>query len=80
MPRPICAKCSREMRCKKNEVLVNDRASAGFRPTFWSGDSFECEGCGAEVVTGFGEGFYLPPDSPESIEFSERQTDGGTDD
>ena len=54
---PICAKCKRLMHCKKNGFLVNDPEVDGFESTFWRGDLWTCNGCGAQVVIGFGRGF-----------------------
>jgi predicted RNA-binding Zn-ribbon protein involved in translation (DUF1610 family) len=56
MPAPICVPCRREMRCKQNEVMVNDPPSPGFPATYWYGDVFKCPRCGHEIVTGFGVG------------------------
>lgn len=46
--RPWCVPCDQEMRCERNEVDV--RAFGAL----WSGDRYECEGCGHQIVTGFG--------------------------
>ena len=51
MRQPVCVKCCMDMRCKKNEFTVE---SSGSPSVHWSGDLFECPGCGMEVVTGFG--------------------------
>lgn len=56
MRRPICAKCKREMPCVKNEVMVKDKAADGFPSTYWYGDQYECPECGAQIITGFGNG------------------------
>lgn len=55
---PVCAKCGRMMRCKKNEFLVKDKPTPGLDlpVVVWSGDMFECPECGAQVVVGFGKG------------------------
>lgn len=54
---PICAKCGRMMRCKKNEFPVKDVPSGLNIPlVVWSGDMYECPKCGAQVVVGFGKG------------------------
>ena len=54
--RPICAKCKKEMPCVENEVMVKDKAIDGFPSTYWYGDRYECPGCGAQIITGFGNG------------------------
>ena len=59
---PICVPCAREMRCKKNMYAVADPEPS----TYWYGDRYECPGCGANVVVGFGAPFedagMLPPE------------------
>lgn len=52
--RPICVKCARSMECTKNEFMVKDMAIDGSPSTYWYGDLFECQTCGAQIVTGFG--------------------------
>lgn len=69
MPRPICAMCKCEMRCVRNEFLVNDPADGVSASTYWFGDKFGCDGCGAEVVVGFG-GPVQACDPTESMEFT----------
>ncbi len=54
MPAPICVKCQVEMRCEKNDRLVNDVRAADFPPTYWLGDLFRCPKCHTEIVVGFG--------------------------
>ncbi len=51
---PICAKCRVAMRCVKNDRPVRDPEAGGFPSTYWLGDEWECAGCGARIVTGFG--------------------------
>lgn len=50
MPAPICVKCQVEMRCKKNEQLVNDVTVRQFPSSYWVGDLFECQACLASFV------------------------------
>ncbi len=50
MPAPICVKCQVEMRCEKNEQLVNDVTAGQSPASYWSGDLFECRACDAAVV------------------------------
>jgi len=68
------------MRVTENEKSVHDRESGGFPSTYWSGDEYECPGCGCRIVTGFGIGTSEPiprrHESPASategsMEFSE---------
>jgi ribosomal protein S27E len=47
-PNPVCAKCSKEMTCAKNGVIVDNGTVQ------WRGDKFKCPVCGAEVVASFG--------------------------
>jgi len=42
---PICTKCGREMRCKKNGYIIGFRLGRRF-----DSDRFECEYCGASVA------------------------------
>lgn len=54
MTAPVCVKCKIRMRCKKTGVDVELMATTdGYQ--IWMGDHFQCEGCGCEVVTGFGQ-------------------------
>lgn len=63
--KPICVPCRRFFRCKKNSydfieaMPLGDRAVPGaahpeqWTPyKVWSGDLYECEGCGAQIVSG----------------------------
>jgi len=54
MPKPICAKCKREMNCEKNEALVRDREAKGYPSTYWYGDRFKCPSCEIQIIVGFG--------------------------
>lgn len=47
--RPICVPCRREMRCRKNDYMFTASGSA-----VWASDMYECEGCGHQILTGFG--------------------------
>lgn len=69
MPTPICVPCRVEMRCAKNNRLVSDRATATFPSTYWLGDEWECPGCRARIVTGFGRPLVHHPDYGEALEF-----------
>ncbi len=46
---PVCVKCRRTMKCAKNEYPVKVKGGGNY-----SGDKYACEGCGVEVVVGFG--------------------------
>lgn len=53
--RPVCVKCALEMRPEKNDVRVEDMdGPLGFR--LYSADLWKCEGCGTQVIAGFGSG------------------------
>jgi len=43
----------------KNEVPVRDEVKGDFEPTFHYGDLYECEGCGCQIITGFGSAIRL---------------------
>lgn len=49
----VCAKCKKELRCKKNEIIVEELVlSKSCR--IWEADLWECPKCGAEIIAGFG--------------------------
>lgn len=50
---PVCAKCRIELRCVKNDFIVEEMADTTAPYRVWSTDLWACAGCGAEVVTGF---------------------------
>lgn len=66
--KPICIPCQRFFRCKKSGFYFTEgmptgdgRAAPGavesdkWKPyKIWSGDKWECEGCGAAILSGFG--------------------------
>jgi hypothetical protein len=67
MPKPACVKCKRFYRPKKNGVRVNEQAPicngalpglthpALWHPyKIWHADLWQCEGCGHELITGYG--------------------------
>ena len=64
--RPICIKCQRFFRCKKNDYWFTE----GARPSFsvmpgnaepekwfpykvWAGDLYECPECKTQIISGF---------------------------
>lgn len=69
MPKPVCVPCQRFFRIKKSGFYFTEgfpvgqeRALPGkqepekWRPyKIWSSDRWECEGCGATILSGFGE-------------------------
>jgi hypothetical protein len=52
---PVCAKCRIEMRIKKTGIDVEEMAGCDSPYRIWSADLFSCQGCGHEVVVGFGK-------------------------
>lgn len=66
--KPICVPCQRFFRCKKTGFYFTEgmpvgdvRAQPGtaepekWKPyKVWSGDRWECEGCGAVIISGVG--------------------------
>lgn len=65
--KPICVTCHRFFRPRKtgfyfiegkprtNNALPGKEHAADWEPyKLWSGDRFECEGCGANIVVGVG--------------------------
>lgn len=67
MPKPVCLPCHRFMRPhrtgfyftegmpKTNEAPPGLEAPDQWEPyKIWAGDIYKCQGCGAEVITGFG--------------------------
>ncbi len=62
---PVCAKCRLQMRCKKNDFIVEEMADTTFPYRIWLTDLYACPSCGAEVVTGFAKqpwGEHFQPD------------------
>ena len=66
--RPICVPCQRFFKPKKNDfyftegmekvngALCGNQAPEDWRPyKIWAGDLYECKGCGAQIVSGFGD-------------------------
>jgi hypothetical protein len=77
MPKPMCVPCQRFFRPRRNGVRVLESKPLGSRPEpgtsqadrwvpykVWSADLWECQGCGAQIVSGWGHGpmsqDYLP--------------------
>ena len=51
--RMICAKCGKELKCKKNEVIVEELVLSD-SSRIWEADLWKCPKCGIEIITGFG--------------------------
>lgn len=58
MPKPACVKCRLFFRPKKNSVCIEEGAQiepGSWAPyKLWDADLWECKGCGAEIVVGYG--------------------------
>jgi hypothetical protein len=68
MPKPICVKCKRFFKPHRNGVFALEQMPAAndVRPgledeanrrpyKIWRADLYRCEGCGDEIVVGFGQ-------------------------
>jgi hypothetical protein len=83
--KPICVPCQRFFRCKQNGFyFIEAMPVNGTRPLpgtsepehwipykVWAGDRWECEGCGAVIVSGVGNGpiaEHYQPNFAENIE------------
>lgn len=69
MPKPVCVKCQRFFRVKKSGFYFTEGMPIGtvivppgkdypelWKPyKVWAGDLWECLGCGAEILSGFGQ-------------------------
>lgn len=85
MSRMVCMKCNLFFHPKKNGVVVEEGMPADQFATpgqgewlpykLWRADLWECRGCGAEVVAGFGHTnfseHYLPSYKKDRIMFGE---------
>lgn len=67
MTKPVCVKCQRFFKPDKNGVFVLEQKPAmnGAKPGLeeahnwipykvWQADRYKCDGCGTEIVIGFG--------------------------
>ena len=53
--RPVCSKCTVEMRPVRNDIVVVDYAWKPPQPyQLWSADEWGCPECGHRVALGFG--------------------------
>lgn len=86
MPRPACLKCQRFYRVKKQGVAVIEGMPNGlihpappgtehpeaWKPyKLWFADLFECEGCGHQLIAGWGlqnHSEHYMPDFGEQVE------------
>lgn len=67
MPKPVCIPCKRFFRCvhtgftftegmPEKGALPGTKEPEKWKPyKLWSGDKFRCDGCGAEIICGFGQ-------------------------
>lgn len=82
--KPICVPCQRFFRCIKTgfrftEGMPNGKSSPTppgkehgdcWQPyKLWMGDKFQCEGCGAVIVSGFGASPVRVQHEPDFAEF-----------
>lgn len=78
MPKPVCVKCQRFYRPLRNGIEVLEQmpetgtvppgteAAHLWRPyKLWRADKWHCEGCGHELVTGFGRYNYAEHYEPD---------------
>lgn len=69
MPKPVCVPCQRFFRCictgfyfiegmpTVSGALPGTQQPEGWVPyKLWAGDKYKCEGCGTEIISGFGAG------------------------
>lgn len=63
----VCAKCSREMRPKKNEVYILEMASFG-PYKLWMADLWGCHSCGSELIAGFAQNPLIEHYNPKFAE------------
>lgn len=62
MPMMLCVKCKKELRCKKNEVIVREtRGYSGNFCALWYGDLWECPVCHFKIIAGFGANPIVEP-------------------
>ena len=65
--RPVCVPCRRFFRCRKNDFWFIEGMPIGGSPEpgtsepekwrpykVWAADLYECNGCGAQILSGFG--------------------------
>jgi hypothetical protein len=81
--KPICVPCQRFFRVTKNDFYFLEgmpvgegRAAPGtteperWQPyRLWAADRWECEGCGAVILTGFGQSYIAEHYQPDFSEY-----------
>lgn len=81
MPKPICIPCQRFFRVRTtgfyftegmpigNDVPPGTAAPDQWKPyKIWGGDRWGCDGCGAEIISGFGK-------QPVAVQHEDRFSD-----
>lgn len=72
--RPVCVKCRTEFRPETNGTLVIEMAvSEPYR--VWEADLWKCNGCGTEIVVGFGVQPLQEHHAPGFSEWLTKETD-----
>ena len=82
MPKPVCVPCHRFFRPKKNGTSIVETAPIAGNPApgntepdkwapykLWDGDLWECQGCGAQIISGFG---HVPMSERHHPDFAEK--------
>jgi hypothetical protein len=69
MPKPVCVKCRLFYKIKRGGVAIEEGRPLGgdaWGPyKLWMADLYECKGCGAQLVTGFGRERIVEHYQPE---------------
>lgn len=52
--KPICAQCHRFFRMSQSGIYFTETFEDGRDYKLWSGDLWECKGCGHEIISGVG--------------------------
>ena len=47
---PVCVKCERGLKCKRNGVYFVATDHDGYDYELWSSDLWECRGCGVQIL------------------------------
>ena len=88
MPKPVCVKCQRFYRPHRNGVHILEGKPNGVRvppgtsrPELWEpykvwmADMWKCQGCGHELINGFGHSPLWQDFQPNMPEFSHKVND-----
>jgi hypothetical protein len=51
---PVCVTCCRDMMVEKNGVPFVEKGLNNRPYKLWEADKWRCQGCGAQVLVGFG--------------------------